>query len=60
MVVTDADHGECKHTGCSTGGYVVKMGTGVVSCSSKLQNIIALSTIEAEYMAAVQAGKKIK
>ena len=38
---------------------MVKMGTGVVSWSSKLQNVIALSTTEAEYMAAVQAGKEI-
>ena len=36
------------------------MGTGAVSWSSKLQNVVALSTTEAEYMAAVQAGKEIK
>jgi len=60
ITFSDADHGGCKDTGQSTGGYVVKMGTGAVSWSSKLQNVIALSTTEAEYMAAVQAGKGIK
>ena len=60
VTFSDADHGGCKDTGRSTGGYVVKMGTGAVSWSSKLQNIVALSTTEAEYMAAVQAGKEIK
>ena len=37
--------------------------TGVQTCAlpiSKLQNVVALSTTEAEYMAAVQAGKEIK
>jgi len=60
IMFSDADHDGCKDTGHSTGGYVVKMGTGAVSWSSKLQNIVALSTTEAEYMAAVQAGKEIK
>ena len=48
IMFSDADHGECKDTGHSTGGDVVKMGTGVVSWSSKLQNVIALSTTEAD------------
>ena len=52
ITFSDADHGGCKDTGHSTGGYVVKMGTGAVSWSSKLQNVVALSTTEAEYMAA--------
>ena len=60
IMFSDADHGGCKDTGCSTGGYVVKMSTGVVSWFSKLQNNVALSTTEAEYMTAVQAGKEIK
>ena len=57
---SDADHGGCKDSGRSTGGYLVKMGSGAVSWCSKLQTVVALSTTEAEYMAAVQAGKEIK
>jgi hypothetical protein len=56
---SDADHGGSKDSGRSTGGYLVKFGTGAVSWSSKLQPIVALSTTEAEYIAAVEAGKEI-
>ena len=56
----DTDHGGCKDTGCSTSGYLVKIGSGAVSWSSKLQSIVALSTTEAEYIAAVSAGKEIR
>jgi hypothetical protein len=56
---SDANHGGCKDTGRSTGAYIVKMGTGVVSWMSKRQSIVALSTTEAEYMAACEAGKEI-
>jgi len=56
---TDADHGGCKDSGRSTGGYVIKFGSGAVSWSSKLQPLVALSTTEAEYIAAVEAGKEI-
>jgi hypothetical protein len=55
----DADHGGSKDCGKSTGGYLLKMGTGAVSWSSKLQPIVALSTTEAEYIAAVEAGKEM-
>jgi hypothetical protein len=41
---SDADHGGCKDTGRSTGGYLVKIGSGAVSWCSKLQSIVALST----------------
>jgi len=56
--LSDADHGGCKDTGRSTGGYLVKMGTGVLSWSSKLQSIVALSATEAEYIAAVSLNSE--
>ena len=55
----DADHGGNLDNGRSTTGYVVKMGTGAISWSSKLQSIVALSTTEAEYVAATSAGQEI-
>lgn len=55
----DADHGGSKDSGKSTGGYLIKCGTGAVSWRSKLQPIVALSTTEAEYVAAVEAGKEM-
>ena len=58
-VYTDADFGGDPDTGRSTGAYVVKMGTGAVDWSSKLQPIVTLSSTEAEYVAAVEAGKEI-
>jgi hypothetical protein len=56
---SDADHGGDKDSGRSTGAYVIKMGTGAISWSSKLQTVVALSTTEAEYLAAVSAGQEI-
>ena len=38
---------------------VVKIGSGAVSWSSKLQPLVALSTTEAEHISAVEAGKEI-
>jgi hypothetical protein len=37
---------------------VVKIGTGAVSLSSKLQSLVALSTSEAEHVSAVEAEKE--
>ena len=56
---TDADHAGCPDTGRSTSGYVIKMGTGAISWSSRLQSIVALSTTEAEFVAAVSAGQEM-
>ena len=47
------------HTSRSISGYVMTYAGGVVSWQSRLQNTVALSTIEVEYMAAVEAGKEI-
>ena len=55
----DASHGDCKDTGRSTGGYVMIMAGGAIGWSSKLQGIVALSSTEAEFIAAVEAGKEI-
>jgi hypothetical protein len=43
----------------STDGYVVKIGTGIVSWSLKLQTLVALSIIEAEYISTVKVRKEI-
>jgi len=59
VTYSDADHGGNSDSGKSTGGYLVKLGTGAVSWSSKLQAMVALSTTEAEYIAAVEAAKEI-
>jgi hypothetical protein len=42
----------------STTGYVFTLARGAVSWLSKLQTVVALSTTEAEYMAATQACKE--
>jgi hypothetical protein len=59
VAFSDADHGGNKDSRKSTTGYMVKMGSGAVCWSSKLQPIVTLSTTEAEYVAAVAAGKEI-
>jgi transposase InsO family protein len=59
LTFCDADHGGNKDNGKSTTGYMIKLGSGVVSWSSKLQPVVTLSTTEAEYVAGVAAGKEI-
>lgn len=61
MFVTyaDADFGGDVDSRRSTSGMVVKIGSGAVSWSSKLQAILTLSTTEAEYISAVAAGQEI-
>ena len=42
ITYSDTDHGGNPDNGKSTGGYVVKIGSGAVSWSSKLQPLVAL------------------
>jgi hypothetical protein len=56
---SDADHGANVDNGRSTSAYVVKIGSGAVSWMSCLQSIVALSTTEAEFVAAASAGQEV-
>eukprot|EP00253_Pinus_taeda_P025373 PITA_25373 len=54
----DADWARDLDQGISTSGYIFKLFGGVVSWMSKKQSVVALSTTEAEYMAATHASKE--
>jgi hypothetical protein len=56
---SDADHGRNRDNSCSTSAYVVKIGSGAVSWMLRLQPIVALSTTEAEFIAAASAGQEV-
>ena len=43
----------------STTGYVFAVGGTTVSWISKLQQVVALSTTEAEYVATIEASKEM-
>ena len=59
LTYSDADHKGDSDTKYSTGAYAVKMGTGAISWSSKLQTVVAKSTTEAEYHAACAASSEL-
>ena len=59
MAFVDADYGGCKDTRQSTSGYVFLMAGGVVTWSSKCQATVALSTVEAEYVAMSQCAQQM-
>lgn len=53
---TDSDWAGSVDDRKSTSGYVFHMGSGAISWASKKQSIVALSTAEAEYVAATAAA----
>jgi hypothetical protein len=55
---TDADWAGCRATRRSTAGYVFNLGSGAISWQSKRQNVVALSTCEAEFIGQTQATKE--
>ncbi|EDN03770.1 hypothetical protein HCAG_01635 [Histoplasma mississippiense (nom. inval.)] len=55
---TDADWAGCRDTRRSTAGYLFNIGSGAISWQSKRQNIVALSTCEAEFLGQTQATKE--
>jgi hypothetical protein len=59
IAFVDADYRGCRDTQCSTSGYVFLMSGGAVTWSSKHQNTVALSTVEAEYVAMSQCTQQM-
>jgi len=55
----DADYGGCRDTRRSTSGYVFLMAGAPVTWSSKRQSTVALSTVEAEYVAMSRCAQQM-
>lgn len=56
---SDSDFSQCPITRRSVSGFVVMYGGGPVSWRSSRQSVVALSTNEAEYMAASECAKHL-
>jgi len=59
ITYSDSDYAGCPDSAKSTSGFVLLMGGGAVSWSSKLQTRVARSSTEAEYIAAESAGREM-
>eukprot|EP00961_Rhodomonas_salina_P125762 1694349-Rhodomonas_salina.1 len=55
---SDSDWASCKDTRKSVGGFVYKYAGAAVSWKCKRQPVVALSTAEAEYIAALKAAQE--
>lgn len=58
-VYSDADFSQCPEKRRSVTGYVFCLNGGNISWSSQRQHVVALSTSEAEYMAASDAARHL-
>lgn len=59
IAYVDADYGGCKDTRRSMSGHVFIMAGGAVTWSSKQQTTVALSTVEAEYVAMSRCAQQM-
>jgi hypothetical protein len=59
LYCTGADYAGDKDRRKSTSGYLMTYAGGAVSWQSRLQKCVSQSTTEAEYIAAVDAGKEV-
>ena len=55
---TDADYAGCLETRKSRSGFVFQLNGGPISWSSQRQNVVSLSTAEAEYIALAHGTKE--
>ena len=53
---TDSDHSSNPDNGCLTSGSILLVTGGAVSWMSRLQTLVALSSTEAEFVAASEIG----
>lgn len=58
-VYSDADFSQCPGTRRSVTGHIFCLNNGCVSWTSQRQHVVALSTSEAEYMAASDAARHL-
>ena len=59
IAFVDSDYGGCRDTCRSTSGYVFMMAGGAITWSSKQQATVALSTVEAKYIAMSRCAQKM-
>lgn len=55
---TDSDHAGCMDDRRSTSGFLFNLGSGAISWSSKKQEVVALSSSEAEYISATTSASQ--
>jgi hypothetical protein len=55
-VISDSNWQDCPETGCSTIGYMIFHNSALIKANSTMPTPIAMSTSEAEYMAACSAS----